>query len=76
MQGAALREQRRHEADIALAWNGEKFAREKTLRELGYYLKKLKPKRPQTAADIIEVFEEYRRRGAPISIRRIQPGEA
>lgn len=75
MEGAALRDERSIERDCALAWQIEAMAREKSLKGLKHYLKKLKPRKPQTTDDILAVFREHQARGAKMDIRLIRPGE-
>jgi hypothetical protein len=77
MEGAAMRHQREREGWLSTAWFTENFARTgKKFKDLADYLRLLKPKRPQRAEEILEVFREHERRGAKMTIRHIRPGES
>jgi hypothetical protein len=74
MRGIAERDTRAMDRIVAQAWWNENFnGAGAKLKPLKYYLDQLKPKPPQTAEEIRAVFLEYQARGAPITIRHVQP---
>lgn len=56
MEGSARRE-------VVMAWQIERFARMKTLRNLKHYLDELKPKKAQTQDEMLEVLQAFASRG-------------
>lgn len=56
MEGSVRRE-------IVMAWQNERFARMKTLRSLKHYLDELKPKKAQSADEMLEVLQAFASRG-------------
>lgn len=76
MRGAAERDRRSIERIVAQAWwNSNLDGAGSKLKPLKHYLDFLKPRKPQTGAEILAVFEEYQSRGAPIKIRKLSPDE-
>jgi hypothetical protein len=76
MEGIAERERRAMERIVAQAWWNENLnGAGAKLKPLKHYLDQLKPKKPQTAEDILAVFREHQARGAPISITTHRPAE-
>lgn len=77
MEGAAERERRAVEGIVVQAWWNENLnGCGSKLKPLKHYLDLLKPKKrqgPQGSGDILAVFQEHQRRGAPIRIRHIGP---
>lgn len=49
--------------EIVSAWQAARFAREERLRSLNHYLDELKPKRAQTADEMLAVLQCYADRG-------------
>lgn len=70
MEGRARAAKRTHEAQIAQAWHTERFAREERLQGLAHYLKR--DRGSPIAADLIAGFEELKRQGVPMTIRKIE----
>lgn len=73
MEGAALAAKRRHDSDTALAWQAGMFgaaAQAGKLKKLGHYLSQ-KPAKPQTPQEMIAILQEFKDRGVPMNIKRV-----
>jgi hypothetical protein len=74
MEGICERDRRAMERIVLQAWwNSNLDGAGEKLRRPSYYLDQLKPKKPQTADDVLTVFREHQARGAKVSIRHIGP---
>ena len=56
LEAGAARRQREIERDLTLAWQTGNFAQAK-LKRLDYYLKKMRPPKPQSAAEMVATFK-------------------
>lgn len=70
MAGAGKRIQREAELALTTAWLTIRFERTKKLKPLAKYLAEIRPKRPQTPADMLAVLRGLQAAGAPMTIRK------
>jgi len=60
------------ERGVLIAWMGEAMAREpKRLKSPKYWLAMLKPRKQQTARDVLAIFRNFQSAGVPVRIRKI-----
>lgn len=60
MTGCRQREQRELEHAVRTAWWVQNLARTgKRFRDLDHYLKKVRPRKPQTADEVFAIFEGF-----------------
>ena len=66
---------RQDEAEMGLwkAWQGERFARERRLKQFAQYVRELKPR--QSARDMLSVLRSFQASGAKMTIRRVEHGK-
>lgn len=74
MEGRARSARRHVEDTVTLSWLvgarvGEAMAGK--LKKLDHYLAPIKPRRAQTAAEMLDVFREFQARGVPMNIRKL-----
>lgn len=71
MEGARRREQRQVELLTFVAWQTERFAREKRLKPFPDYAEELRPRRKMRAREMLQSFQEMQARGAKMTIRQV-----
>jgi polyphosphate kinase 2 (PPK2 family) len=71
MEGVVRAREGEIENAVLGAWYGERFARIKKLQRLSVYLAELKPKKPQTGAEVLAIMQGFAAAGVPITIRKI-----
>lgn len=71
MEGAGLAANQQTDLALFHAWHAEAFAREKRLKPLGKYLSSNRPKKSQSAAEMLATLQEFADRGAKMKIKRV-----
>ena len=56
---------------ITGAWFAEMMAREKRLKPPARYIAMTKPKKPQTGADVLAIFQNFKAAGVPVDIKKL-----
>lgn len=55
-----------------MAWQGERFAREKMLKQFSRYLAETKQKKAQTGPDVLAIFQNFKKAGVAVNIKRVK----
>jgi hypothetical protein len=70
MRGRSKAREQATELAYFQAWATERFAREKRLKPFGKYVADIRPRKPQTGADILAIFQGFEAAGVPVKIRK------
>ena len=57
---------------LASAWWTASLSRARKLEKLGHYLAKIRPKKPQTPAEVLALFNGFSAAGVPMHIRKVK----